>query len=581
MTYQWHDQNGPIIGQTGTSLTLAGLTARSYSYFCAVTTVAAGTANSGTTRLQVFNTAPTWPSPALAATSATSRLPLPGAKVSQPYSYQVPLPGQTVITNLDGTVTASGTANGAAAPSSFRATGLPAGLTINSAGQITGAATVDGTFNVTITMTNGITPAPAPLFATLVITPINANVIGEFTGPIERHPLNGNLGGMVSVKTTKNGAYTGRVTMGALSYGFKGALVSGAGGPNPVATVTISRGRTLPALVMNFALDAATQLVSVGEIKEITDRLSSNVATFTGWRYSWLKSTVNPTPALAYSGYYTLGLELPLLLQGNASIPQGTGYASFTVNSGTGRATVSGRLSDGTAFTTATYVGPTGEMLVFGALYAANARGSVLGSLDIDQLTPSNLDDNRITGTVSWFKPAQAGRSYAAGFGPFDMEAVGSRYNPPATGVPVMSIAPPTIPGQVNALVELTGGNVETAAPITTVPAANQTGFSVTTTNSAVADVVNNPRKMTLVITSRTGVISGRFALSGAHPFASSGGTPATINRTVNYLGLIINNGSLQQGWGYFLLPQMPSNAAEKMTATPILSGQAVFEKLP
>jgi hypothetical protein len=122
---------------------------------------------------------------------------------------------------------------------------------------------------------------------------------------------------------------------------------------------------------------------------------------------------------------------------------------------------------------------------------------------------------------------------------------------------------------------------VETAAPITTVPAANQTGFSVTTTNSAVADVVNNPRRMTLVITSRTGVISGRFSLSGAHPFASSGGTPATINRTVNYLGLIINNGTLQQGWGYFLLPQLPSNAAEKMTATPILSGQAVFEKLP
>ena len=581
MTYQWHDQNGPIAGQTGTSLTLAGLTAGSYSYFCAVSTVAAGTANSGTTRLQVFNTAPTWPSPALATTSATSRLPLPGAKVSQPYFYQVPLPGQSVTTNSDDTVTASGTANGAAAPSSFRATGLPAGLRINSEGQITGAATVDGTFNVTITMTNGITPAPAPLFATLVIAPINANVIGEFTGPVERHPLNGNLGGMVSVKTTKNGAYTGRLTMGALGYSFKGALVSGAGGPNPVATVTISRGRTLPALVMNFALDAATQLVSVGEIKEITDRLSSNVATFTGWRYTWLKTKVNPTPALVYSGYYTLGLDLPLLLQGtssNPTIPQGNGYASFTVNSGTGRATVSGRLSDGSAFTTATYVGPTGELLVFRTLYSTKARGSVLGSLVIDDLVPNDLDDNTLAGTVSWFKPAQAGRTYAAEFGPFDLTAAGSRYVAPVTGTPVMGITPPAVVGQVNALVELLEANVEGALPTTLVPAANQTGFSVSTSNRAVADVVNNPRKVTLVINAKTGAVSGRFTLSQGHPF---GGTPAVINRTVSYQAMIVQNGSVQQGWGYFLLPQLPANISEKVTATPILSGQATFQKVP
>lgn len=514
----------------------------------------------------------------MASTTTASRLPLPGAKVSEPYFYQLPLPGQTVTTEIDGTLTGSGAPNGAAMPSSFKATGLPAGLKINSAGQIVGAATVDGTFSVTITMSNGLTPAPAPLYATLVIAPLSENVIGEFTGPIERHPLNGNLGGVVTVKTTKKGTYTGRVTMGAKAYSFKGALISGAGGPNTTATVTISRGKTLPALVMTFALDATTQLISVGDIKEITDRLSANVANFTGWRKVWLKTKVNPTPALAYSGYYTLGLELPLLSQGNVDVPQGTGFASFTVSSATGALRVSGRVADGTAFTASTYAGPTGEVAVFKTLYSSKARGSVVGSLDIDQENPVDTTDNTLEGTVSWWKPAQAGRAYAAGFGPLDLEAIGSRYTPPATGVPVMGITPPLAVGQVNAVVELVSANVETATPVTTVPAANQTGFSVSTVSRAVADPLNNPRKMTLVFNAKTGAVSGKFTLSAPHPF---GGTPAVINRVVSYLGLIIDNGVEQQGWGYFLLPQLPSNAAEKTTATPILSGQAVVDAIP
>jgi hypothetical protein len=351
--------------------------------------------------------------------------------------------------------------------------------------------------------------------------------------------------------------------------------------------VTISRGKTLPALVMTFALDAATQLISVGDIQEITDRFSANVANFTGWRYSWTKVKGGPKfPARDYNGYYTLGLELPLLSQGNATIPQGTGYASFTVNSGTGRLNVAGKLSDGTAFTTATYVGPTGEVAVFKTLYSSKARGSVVGSLEIDKMTVSPTaagtvvdsfdQDNTLAGTVSWWKPAQAGRAYAVGFGPLDLDAVGSRYTPPATGVPVMGITAPLAAGQINALVELVEANVESAAPQTTVPAANQTGFSVSTANKAVADPVNNPRKMTLVINAKTGAISGKFTLSAPHP---QGGTPAIINRVVSYFGLIINNGSDQQGWGYFLLPQLPTGL-ESVSTTPVLSGQAVVDQV-
>jgi hypothetical protein len=80
------------------------------------------------------------------------------------------------------------------------------------------------------------------------------------------------------------------------------------------------------------------------------------------------------------------------------------------------------------------------------------------------------------------------------------------------------------------------------------------------------------------VINAKTGAVSGRFTLSQGHPF---GGTPAVINRTVSYQAMIVQNGGVQQGWGYFLLPQLPANISEKVTATPILSGQATFQKVP
>jgi len=43
---------------------------------------------------------------------------------------------------------------GAGGPYTFTATGLPAGLSISSAGVISGTATVSGTFNYTVTVTD-------------------------------------------------------------------------------------------------------------------------------------------------------------------------------------------------------------------------------------------------------------------------------------------------------------------------------------------------------------------------------------------------------------------------------------------
>jgi len=48
--------------------------------------------------------------------------------------------------------------------------------------------------------------------------------VGDFVGIIERHPLNGNLGGRINVKTTAAGGYSGTLFMGAASYPISGVL---------------------------------------------------------------------------------------------------------------------------------------------------------------------------------------------------------------------------------------------------------------------------------------------------------------------------------------------------------------------
>src|SRR5690606_18086458 len=106
-----------------------------------------------------------------------------------------------------------------------------------------------------------------------------------------------------------------------------------------------------------------------------------------------------------------------------------------TVSPTTGKLKVTGRLSDGTAFTTATFAGPNGEVLVFRTLYLANARGSVIGEFKIEEgMDVNGPDDNTLQGSLSWWRPATpspTARLYGAGFGPLDLEAVGGRYVAP------------------------------------------------------------------------------------------------------------------------------------------------------
>jgi len=101
------------------------------------------------------------------------------------------LPNGTVNVSYSATVTASG----GTTPYNFTATGLPAGLSINAAGQVSGTPTAAGTFNASVTVTDSsnpaqsktgnvtITIAPPPLVITTTSLP-NGVVGVQYSAPV-------------------------------------------------------------------------------------------------------------------------------------------------------------------------------------------------------------------------------------------------------------------------------------------------------------------------------------------------------------------------------------------------------------
>lgn len=581
VSYQWFKNAGSgeteLSGSTLRTLTLPNLAVGDKAnYYCRVKLVsAANTLDGGMNDLTVFNAVPDINMPGNFTPTIVSEL----------YSFQVPLAEGLNPPAPDPART----------PTKWVAAGLPPGLTINSEGLVSGRATAVKLFPkghpqegqvapylVRVTASNAI-GSDFVVDRELVVQPLPGGVVGVFTGKVARAPAltppatgfvgtNFGLGGRIDVTTTTTGSYSGSLLLGATTYRFKGVLNTNSISPNQsTATTTIARSKMTP-LTLSFTLDAVDNLLKLGTVSDGTV-----TAAVDGWRSTWVKTSLVPAPAAAYQGYYTFGLDIPNGLSGtlaNPNIPQGSGYGSFTVAGTTGKLTVSGRLSDGTTYTSATFVGPNGQVLVYRTLYATNARGSILGQLGISLGASNEL--NTLGGTVNWWRPATpgtSGRTYAAGFDPMDLAAVGSRYVPPVSPNIVLNITN-VAANTANSRINCVEANVENALPVPSF-----VDFNVSPAHRALA-ISSNGRGVTLRITPSTGVITGAFKLSQPHPDAANGGTPAIINRSVSYFGLIVKDNLGEQGIGYFMLPQLPTSAAQSNSKTPILSGQVTFTKL-
>lgn len=428
-------------------------------------------------------------------------------------------------------------------PKSFKVVGLPKGLRLSAAtGLITGRPTVAGVYPVVITALNKGNVSDA-VEGTIEVAAIDSGMVGTFQGLVSRDASNSDLGGTVSLTTTTLGRYTLRVVTRAGTKSATGYLSPTA----PHITANLHNAD------LALTLDGPNNLLSG----------THGGATVEGWRQTWSKTA----QATSRVGYYSFALDLANPAdQGILSIPQGTGYATFKVAT-TGTLKVVGKTADGQTVTSAGFVGPNGEIGLHMLLY--RKLGSITGKLTL--AVPGEggtLEDNAISGAVTWSKPLDKSRAYTAGFGPLDLVAEGG-YLAAKTGGALPSLP---LPGTASLL--FTDGGLAQASLDPDVAAFTYTEkFTIVMPQAGSAE---NPASAKLTLNKGTGAVKGTFKLS------DDIGLTRPLARTVTFIGQLVKTADGgQKAAGYFLLPQLPEEG-QKTTQTPILSGgMSIRQELP
>ncbi len=199
------------------------------------------------------------------------------------------------------------------------------------------------------------------------------------------------------------------------------------------------------------------------------------------------------TPAGALAGNYTAVFQ-----QDNAGtrFPQGTGYATVKI-SPAGDVTLSGKLGDGSALSSRTYLKSDGSFAVYSPLYSAVFPGA--GSL-VGILAVSGSESE--TDTLHWFKPARpADLIYKQGFAT-SVSAQTSPFHPPTGGALILAFPA----GANNGKITIAGGNIPAAKNI-----------SKTATLNA-ASKVSFPANAATQLSMQINVANGLFTGSFIHP---------------------------------------------------------------
>ncbi len=422
-------------------------------------------------------------------------------------------------------------------PKTYTVTGLPTGLTYSSTtGLISGRPTAAGVFMVQIKATN--TGGTSPIVtAKFVVQALPTNAIGSFIGQIVRDPtVNGNLGGRIDLSTTSTGTYSLKVTQGSKVSTITGFITASTTAEPKINGVS---GTISAALTLHPTTNTLTGNITVSSVN----------ASVSGWRRVW---NTGLNPASHFAGYYTIALDLSSDLN-STTVPQGDGYASFTVALD-GSLTVAGKTSDGNNITCAGFVGANGQILVHQVLYTN--LGSLLGQLTLTADANDEFTENSVAGSVTWSKPAiLTSRTYPAAFGPVTLAAGGKYLARASTGSVVLGLPS----SSTNAALHFDGAGIHDAGVAFN---ADIPAFAYT---DALKTVITTPSsaKTTLTITPTNGAVSGNFYL-----------VDGALKRTVAYQGLIVRTADAStKAFGYFLLPQIPTGTQTSSTS-PIYSGQ-------
>lgn len=198
-----------------------------------------------------------------------------------------------VGTAFSGSVTATNQ-GGATGTITYGATGLPAGLTINTAtGAITGTPTASGTFSASITATNGTQSATPYAWSGTVA----ASAAFSLSGTL---PATATVGTAYSGTLTLGGTFTAPVTIGAASgtipawmaVSVSGSTVTFSGTPasGDVATDSFTPKATDSSATPQVATGSAQSVVvSAASAGNFSDNFSTG-ASDTNWAFTYLGS---------------------------------------------------------------------------------------------------------------------------------------------------------------------------------------------------------------------------------------------------------------------------------------------------
>jgi len=439
-------------------------------------------------------------------------------------------------------------------PTKFIVKGLPSGLKLNAlTGLISGRPKVSGVFTMKISAVNAA-GSSSVIDAGLEVQALPTGAVGSFIGLVAHNvSVNGNLGGRLDLTTTSLGAYTLKLTQGSKVSTYKGSMDIVL---NENPEINVISGINQIAL----SIDPESNLM-VGTVTNTG--VGGSSASVEAWRRVWKTGT---NPANQFQGYYSMGIDLSTVSH-SSPVPMGTGYASCVVGFD-GGLTVSGRTADGNAITTAGFIGPNGETLVYQVLYSK--LGSLAGRLSVTPDSGALYTENTIDGSLTWLKPQSVTRTYPFGFGPLTVSVYGKYLARSFSFWNLTGMPNPLLPASLR----FVGGGVEESGIVPDVDS-----FTFTNTGKVtmpLAGSIENPGRTTLVIPfnpkattlGANGSIKGMFRL-----------VDGALVRNVTYQGMIIRTpDNSTKAFGYFLLPQIPEGS-EKPNTTPILSGQVTIQQ--
>lgn len=398
-------------------------------------------------------------------------------------------------------------------PTAVTVSGLPPGLTWDPLTRtISGMPLRSGSYTIRVISRNEA-GATTPVLIPLTIAATNSAVLGQFQALVPRDAeLNQSLGGLLALTTTKDGAYSGFLRLGARTERFRGLLEVQAGAPQQFSNIlpqengpALTLSGNLSNSLMNATLTRGNQTWNLGGFRAIQP---------------------NALQAVRYHTRVVLAEGEPLADQ----LPEGEGYFVVDVAS-TGSARITGALPDGTLLTASA---PFLQGARF--LWQQNLRpgGALLGNATTATLfLPARSTFN---GTLNWSRQDSKPGFHPQSFAPQNFLWIGRRFVQPD----FQDYRPlDLVSGQTSQSLSFLGSEVENSTPVPDIP------ISWSPQNRFV--IPPNAHGLKLNLNFNTGLFSGTFSVQ-------DGTAPNVLTRRGQYRGLWIPN---LGGRGFFLLPTL------------------------